>query len=268
MVHIPKLGELFVRDTGGDGKPVLLLHGWMASADINWYPVYAPLRERGYRVIALDHRGHGRGLRTTEPFRLAACASDAAALVRHLGVGPLPVVGYSMGGPITMLMAQQHPDTVSTITLGATALNWTEPRMKIAWRSMGFLRLAMSPSPLEFWRWALRKTGVPDSPAATWVASELSRGSGRDLAEAGRELGRFDARPWARSLGRPASMIVTTEDTAVPPRLQYALAKELSAPVFEVPIDHLGIAAKAAQFTSALISALATVAPVTLHQQQ
>ncbi len=259
---------MFVRDSGGDGQPLLLLHGWMASADLNWYPTYQPLIDAGYRVIAPDHRGHGRGLRTTQPFRLEDCAADAAALVRQLGVGPLPVVGYSMGGPVTMLMARDHPDTVTTITLGATALNWTLPRMKIAWRSMGLLRLAMSPSPLEFWRWALRKTGAPDSQAATWVASELSRGSGRDLAEAGRELGRFDASPWAGSLRRPASMIVTTADTAVPPHLQYELARELSAPVFEIEIDHLGVTVKGAEFARALLSALGAVAPVTLQQEQ
>src|SRR3954451_4691237 len=79
VVHVPGRGELFVRDTGGDGPAVLLLHGWMFSADLNWFPVYAPLAEAGYRVLAIDHRGHGRGLRTHVPFRLSDCADDAAA---------------------------------------------------------------------------------------------------------------------------------------------------------------------------------------------
>src|SRR5690348_11050534 len=61
-VHVPGRGEFFVRDTGGDGPPLLLLHGWTASADLNWYAQYGPLAAAGYRVIALDHRGHGRGL--------------------------------------------------------------------------------------------------------------------------------------------------------------------------------------------------------------
>src|SRR5687768_13407000 len=104
-VHVPGRGELFVRDNGGDGPPVLLLHGWTASADLNWYAQYGALTAAGMRVIALDHRGHGRGLRTHADFRLADCADDAVALVEHLGTGPVVATGYSMGGPIALLAA-------------------------------------------------------------------------------------------------------------------------------------------------------------------
>ena len=72
IVHVPGRGEMFLRDTGGDGPPVLLLHGWMFPSDLNWFPVYAALQDAGLRVLAVDHRGHGRGLRTTEPFSLEA----------------------------------------------------------------------------------------------------------------------------------------------------------------------------------------------------
>ena len=64
IVHVPGRGEMFLRDSGGDGPPVLLLHGWMFSADLNWYTTYGALEEAGYRVLAVDHRGHGRGIRT------------------------------------------------------------------------------------------------------------------------------------------------------------------------------------------------------------
>jgi 3-oxoadipate enol-lactonase len=268
LVHVPGLGELFVRDTGGDGPPLLLLHGWMFPSDLNWYRAYGPLAEAGYRVLALDHRGHGRGLRAPEPFSLTACASDAAALVRELGVGPVTAVGYSMGGPIATLMARDHPDTVSALVLGATAREWTEPRMKLLWRSMGALRLGLNAFPLSSWRWGLRRAGFPDSPTTSWVAAELSRGSGRDLAEAGRELGRFDSRAWIGSLGLPAAVIVTTADTAVPPRKQYELADSLSAPVFEIDCDHAGVTVKGAEFARVLLDAIGAVTPVTLHSER
>jgi 3-oxoadipate enol-lactonase len=265
VVHVPGLGEMFVRDTGGDGPPLLLLHGWMFPSDLNWYRAYGPLSEAGYRVLAIDHRGHGRGLRTPEPFSLTACASDAAALVRTLELGPVTAVGYSMGGPIATLMARDHPDTVSALVLGATAREWTEPRMKMLWRSMGLLRLGLNLFPLESWRWGLRRAGFPNSPTTSWVAAELSRGSGRDLAEAGRELGRFDSRPWIARLGLPAAVIVTTSDTAVPPRKQYELAESLSAPVFEIDCDHAGVTVKGAEFARVLTQALEAVAPVSLQ---
>ena len=121
LVQVPGLGELFVRDTGGDGPPLLLLHGWMFPSDLNWFRTYQPLADAGYRVLALDHRGHGRGLRADEPFTLVGCASDAAALIRELGCGPAIVVGYSMGGPVATLMARYHRDTVAALVLCATA---------------------------------------------------------------------------------------------------------------------------------------------------
>ena len=62
-VLAPGRGELFIRDTGGEGPAVMLLHGWMATADLNWWGAYGPLAEAGYRVLAIDHRGHGRGMR-------------------------------------------------------------------------------------------------------------------------------------------------------------------------------------------------------------
>jgi 3-oxoadipate enol-lactonase len=47
-VVVPERGEVFLRDTGGEGPPVLLLHGWTASADLNWYAQY----RRSPRTIA------------------------------------------------------------------------------------------------------------------------------------------------------------------------------------------------------------------------
>ena len=260
LVQVPGLGELFVRDTGGDGPPLLLLHGWMFPSDLNWFRTYKPLADAGYRVLALDHRGHGRGLRADEPFTLAGCASDAAALIRELGCGPAIVVGYSMGGPIATLMARDHPDTVAALVLCATAREWKEPRMKALWSGMGVLRLALGAFPHQSWRWGLRRAGFPDSPITSWVAAELSRGSARDIAEAGRELGRFDSRTWIKQLrGIPSAVVVTTRDTAVPPRKQFELAESLGAPTFEIACDHSGVTVKGIDFARVLLEALASV---------
>jgi 3-oxoadipate enol-lactonase len=259
IVRVPGLGELFVRDTGGNGPPVLLLHGWMFPSDLNWFRVYKPLADAGYRVLALDARGHGRGLRADEPFTLAGCASDAAALVRELGCGPVIAVGYSMGGPVASLMARDHPDTVAALVLCATSREWQDPRMKLLWNGMGVLRLLLGTFPHQSWRWGLRRAGFPDSPITSWVAAELSRGSARDIAEAGRELGRFDSRTWIKQLNLPSAVVVTTRDTAVPPRKQYELAESLGAPTFEIACDHSGVTVKGEQFSHVLLSALGSV---------
>src|SRR3954447_7624854 len=97
-VELPKRGPMFVRELGGPPRAptIVLLHGWMATADLNWLPSYKPL-SRAFRVLAVDHRGHGRGLRSNRPFTLETCADDVAALADTLGIERLTAVGYSMG---------------------------------------------------------------------------------------------------------------------------------------------------------------------------
>lgn len=260
VVHVPGRGELFYRDSGGSGPPVLLLHGWMVSADLNWFNAYEPLQGAGYRVLAVDHRGHGRGIRSPEAFRLAACATDAAALMAHLEVGPVLAVGYSMGGPIAQLLARDHPDAVRGLVLCATAQDWQEPRMKMLWRRMSGLRLILGLFPNAAWRRGLRAAGFPDTPVTTWFASELTRGSARDVSEAGRELGRYDSRGWIGRLDVPSAVVVSSRDTAVPPRKQHELARALGAATFEMAGDHGAVVAQGREFCAALLPALASVA--------
>ena len=268
-MHVRGRGEFFIRDTGpptppapratGSGPPVLLLHGWMFQSDLNWHRCYRPLADAGHRVLAIDHRGHGRGLRTPVPFRLADCAADAAAVVRELGCGPVTAVGYSMGGVIAELMARDHPDTVAALLCSATAPDWSEPYMHRLWRTMAVLRLLLTLFPTGAWRAALRLGGFRAGPTTTWVASELSRGSSRDLAEAGRELGRYDGRPWLAGLDVPAAVIVTAGDRSVPPRKQRELADLLRARVFEDEGGHDSVVVRGDRYAAVLLEALASL---------
>jgi pimeloyl-ACP methyl ester carboxylesterase len=255
-VVVPDRGEFFLRDSGGDGPPVLLVHGWMFPSDLNWAQTYGPLQRAGYRVLAMDLRGHGRGLRASTPFRLADCADDAAGVLRVLRTGPALVVGYSMGGPVTQLLARRHPEAVAGMVLCATALDWSDPRMKAFWRAMGGLRVVLGAFPQGAWKAGMRLAGAP-SRGSSWVAGELSRGSARDLAEAGRELGRFDSSGWAADLVPPAAVLVTTRDRLVPPRKQQALAAALGVGPTPVDGDHDACSVEPQRFVRALTAALA-----------
>jgi 3-oxoadipate enol-lactonase len=255
----PGVGELFLRDTGGDGPPVMLLHGWIASADLNWWGSYEDLRNAGYRVLAIDHRGHGRGLRSYEPFTLAACASDAAAAIEALGCAPATVVGYSMGGAIAQLLARDHPHAISGLILSATAQHWQDPRLRHYWRVMGPLSLALAVAPRMSWRWAMAYAGIRRSPRTAWMTAEMIRHSARDVGEAGRELGRFDSRAWLSGLRLPSAVVVTSKDEAVPPSKQRELASALEAPLFEAPINHIEITARPEAYNPALLAAIETV---------
>jgi pimeloyl-ACP methyl ester carboxylesterase len=259
VVHVRGRGELFVRDTGGDGQPVLLLHGWMFSADLNFWRNYDALAQAGFRVLAVDHRGHGRGIRSHAKFRLTDCATDAAALLRQLDLQPALVVGYSMGGPIAQLMARDHPDVVAGLVLCATSSHWSDFRQQLLWRSMAFVRLWLGLAPDFAWRNGLRLGGFPDHPITVWTTSELTRGASVDLAEAGRELSSWDSREWLADLDVPSAVVVTTKDQGVPPRHQRELAQLLGARTFEVDADHGAAISSHKKFNTALIAALVAV---------
>lgn len=258
-VRVGGRGEFFIRDTGGNGPPVLLLHGWMASADLNWCGAYDALAGAGYRVLAIDHRGHGRGLRPLAPFRLADCAADAAGVLRTLGLSPALIVGYSMGGAIAQLVARDHPDVAEGIVLSGTSQHWQDPQSQRTFRVMGILGLSLSLAPRFFWRTGFRRAGLPHNQDTVWAQSEMMRHSARDIAEAGRELGRFDSRPWLGSVDPPIAVLITTRDQLVPPRVQRELAEAAGGPRFEAAIDHLDVVSRAAEYNPVLLRALESV---------
>jgi pimeloyl-ACP methyl ester carboxylesterase len=253
------VGELFLRDSGGGDPPVMLLHGWTASADLNWWACYADLQDAGYRVLAIDHRGHGRGLRSHERFSIADCASDAAAAIEALGCGPAVAVGYSMGGAIGQVLARNHPGAVSGLVLCATAQHWQDRRLRGYWPTMAPLSLTLAVAPRATWRLSLRYVGLRESPRTAWILAELIRHSATDIAEAGRELGRFDSRPWLSALRVPSAVVVTTNDHAVAPSKQRELAAALGAPTFEAPIDHIEVTSRPEAYNPALLQAIAWV---------
>ena len=87
--------------TAGDGPDVLLLHGFAADHHVNWVTpgVVDALVAAGRRVIALDARGHGQSDKPHDPaaYENDAMANDACALLDHLNVERVDIVGYSMG---------------------------------------------------------------------------------------------------------------------------------------------------------------------------
>ena len=114
----------------GAGDPVLLVHGFASNKEVNWvFPGWiGPLRDAGYRVIALDNRGHGASTKyyETERYPIREMAGDVIALLDHLKIGKADFVGYSMGARISAYVAAHYPSRVRSATLGGMGINLTQ----------------------------------------------------------------------------------------------------------------------------------------------
>lgn len=266
-VVLPGRGEVFVRQLDGPsgGPPIVLLHGWTASADLNWFRAFDRVGSLG-RVLAPDHRGHGRGMRTVERFTLEAAADDVAALVREVVGRPAILVGYSMGGPIALHTAARHPDAVAGLVLCATALEFNRsPAERFQWKLMAVFEYLMRLGrPRGLVERFLRSAMERDPVLATyehWLRGELRRGDPEMLADAGRALGSYDATAIARALQVPAAVVITSKDRLVRAGRQRALARAIpGAHVWEVRADHDAAVVEPAAFLDALEAAVRHVA--------
>ncbi|ACB94574.1 alpha/beta fold hydrolase [Beijerinckia indica] len=103
------------------GEPILLIHGFASTHAINWvFPQWVKtLTEAGRRVIAFDNRGHGRSEKFYDPaaYHIKEMCGDAIALLDHLGLQQVDVMGYSMGARITAYLAWSHPERVRSAIL-------------------------------------------------------------------------------------------------------------------------------------------------------
>lgn len=259
-VHLPGRGTTFVRELPGPpGAPVLvLLHGWTATADLNWFTAYDSLAEH-FRVLAPDLRGHGRGIRSAAPFRLADCADDAVALADALGIGEFVPVGYSMGGAVAQLTWRRHRDRVAGLVLCATSGYFANSgRERAGFGAMGAVGLVtrVVPAPIVDWiteRAYLQRKTAQWSP---WAAAQVASHDWRHVLEAGAALGGHDARGWLGEIDVPTSVVVTTRDRVVSTRRQERLASSIpGASVRRVEADHDAVFAAADRFVPDLVGA-------------
>ena len=273
VVNVPGRGEMFVRESEGPaadvaGRPggptILLLHGWTLTSDLNWFPFYDAVARHG-RMLALDQRGHGRGLRSEDRFTLEAAADDVAALLDHLGVGPAVVVGYSLGGSVALLLWQRHPRAVAGLVLESTALQWrSSPRDRVLWSGMAAAEYAFRLGPPRGLTERYLRDAADQSPSvrphAGWLKAEIRRGNPADLAAAGRALSVFDARPFVGRIDVPTAVVVTGRDRLVRPSHQRALAKAIpGARMVAADTAHNGWLVRPKAFAAATEEALESV---------
>jgi pimeloyl-ACP methyl ester carboxylesterase len=105
-------------ETHGEGRPLVLLHGGLGSGEM-FGPTIPALAAAGHQVIVPDLQGHGRTADIDRPIDVRLMADDIAALIGHLGLEQVDVVGYSLGGGVALFTAVRYPELVRKVVIAA-----------------------------------------------------------------------------------------------------------------------------------------------------
>jgi pimeloyl-ACP methyl ester carboxylesterase len=203
---------------------------------------------RRFRVIALDLRGHGRGLRPRKRFRLADNADDVAAVASQLGISSAIIGGYSMGGPIAQLTWQRHGELVDGLVFAATSyqfIHGAQARMFLASCAAWGAQTTRAAEIAGRVPWRVARGFIPtlvstSGSLGAWGADEMRRHHPRSVIEASREISVYDADSWIRGIDVPTAVVLTTRDNAVEPLWQLRLARAIpGAKVYAIADGHV-----------------------------
>ncbi len=107
-------------EVSGSGRPLILLHGGVGASEM-FSPVLPKLSEKR-RIIAVHLQAHGRTADIDRPLSFELMADDIAALIKRLGFEQADIMGYSLGGGVTLQTAIRHPDVVGKLVLVSTVV--------------------------------------------------------------------------------------------------------------------------------------------------
>ncbi|MFZ2510634.1 MAG: alpha/beta fold hydrolase [Gordonia sp. (in: high G+C Gram-positive bacteria)] len=257
-LELPGRGTTFITESGPPDAPTLfLMHSVATTGLLCWYPVIPEVNQR-YRVITIDHRWHGRGIRSAE-FTLDACADDTVAVADQLGIDNFIAAGFSMGGGIAQLAWQRHRDRVAGLVLCSTGPYFSsiDPEELARDHTVGAIGARLDRYlPLS-----------SDIRLNDWSGSTLGWGVRQFLSTPISKFGafseamaQFDSREWLGDVDVPASVVISTRDKTVPPERQALLSEGIGdALVFPVDGGHACCVLGAERFVPAFSEAVDSV---------
>ena len=236
-------GRLYYADSG-KGRPLVLIHGAWASNQ--WWRWQVPALSRNYRVLSIDVRGHGQSSPLEKTYSVDGFTRDLEIFLQKVGVDEPVLVGWSMGGIISMQYCLSYPSKVKGLVLIATR-GHRNPSMKLQFFRQYFqfflsVMMALS-SPRKYKKSANRFPGQdknwlereirnmfsPTAPkeALDWVMADLANNPRENYFKVAKSLWNWRAGKELRRINVPTLIIVGEKDVFTPPRFSRLLHAEI-----------------------------------------
>lgn len=229
MPHVDANGISLRYEVTGDGPPLLLISG-LGQNHRAWAPALPMLQEH-FRCITFDNRGTGASHVPDGPYTIPRMADDTGALIDALGMGPVHVAGWSLGGSVLQALMTRHPEKLRRAVLVSTMPNYTEVQQNwldawLALRRSGAPALAQIVSAMA---WGLTAKTLFDHEKTMQMARaaaadpEPTSLEGFEAQAAGLRI--FDARADLPSVRVPTLVLCGAEDVLTPPAQSEEIAR-------------------------------------------
>jgi 3-oxoadipate enol-lactonase len=251
--------RIYFEDTGGDGAPLILAHGFLMDHEM-FAPQVAALSP-SHRVITWDERGFGLTEYDGEPFSYWDSASDCLRLLDHLGIDRAVVGGMSQGGFLSLRVALTAPERVRALILLDTEAGVPAPET-IAGED-GMRDMWVSAGPVDQLADAVAALIIGDpGESSKWIAKWRARDKEFIRVPFDCLHAREDITDRLGEIGCPALVVHGTEDAAIPMERAEALAAGLSGAgdVVKVPGAHAANLTNPEPVNAAIVAFLAGLA--------
>lgn len=215
-------GTLLFRRDWGTGAPVVFLAGWAVPSDFWGYQMLA-LKEAGYRCVAYDRRGHGRSADCNGPYDFDTLADDLHALLEHLDLHDVTLVGHSAGGGECVRYLTRHGSArIARLALiaASTPLVMQTPDNPdgVPADIIQAVRRAYATNFPQWLRENARPFFTPDTPESMlrWTENMMLQTSLQAVVELYDALTATDFRDEVRRIDVPTLIVQGTKDASVP----------------------------------------------------
>ncbi len=212
----------------GDGPPLLLLSG-LGAKGTSWRP-FLGSAARHFCVLTLDNRGAGAAAAARPGLTIRDLALDVIALLDHLELERVPVVGRSMGGMIAQELALLEPARIERLVLASTT-GRCDAHLAAIFEHWARLAEAGVPARLRHHAsmlWCLGSAAMADRELVEpYLRARLAGDRPADYAHQARACAAHDALDRLRTLHVPALVVAGTDDRLMPPAHAHALAAAL-----------------------------------------